>query len=206
MANKVQIQFEAASNSVPVNASIIFPDGAVGQPLVRTADGFAWADPDMALEEATASMVLTDEGSNALQAVTTYVDADSESDDFVVDAIIVALNEVPAGTTLSIDGIAGSYVAPAPQKIFWLSDILKAHNSALPTRTKLTGHTGGSAVATFKITISELPDDLVTAVTVKVVASNTADLEGTNQATMAMEDYVVMAEEQIAVSLTASAE
>jgi len=189
-----------------VDPTVELPEGGQpGQVLVKTEDGYAWVDlveESMTLEAASATIVLTDEGNNVLQAETTYVDADQESDDFVVDAILESLDAVPVGTTLNIVGIIGEYVVQQPQKIFWLSDILKAHNEALPTRTKLNGHVGGQSVQTFGIEVSQLPSNFLTAITVTVIASNEAGLEGTNNALQAIGEYVILDQVQIAVNLS----
>lgn len=183
MFKKVKIRFDAASNSIPVGALIEFEDDSI-----KTV--------------ATASMVLTDEGANVLKSVTVYDDAGLESDDFVMDAILESLDVVPAGAKLSIAGIAGEYTVQQPQKIFWLSDILKAHNVALPTRTKLNLHVDAQDTVTFVITVSGLSEALLTAVTVKVVTSNEEGLAGTNNSVKTMENYIILDQKQIAVNLT----
>lgn len=154
---------------------------------------------------ATAVLTLTDEGDNSIQAVTAYANVEGSSDAFVVDAILESSEAAPAGTKLVIDGIAGEYVVQQSQKIFWLSDILKAHNSAIPTRTKLNLHVGGASSPTFKIVVSGLISDLETAITVKVVTSNEAGLEGTNNMTKPMTNYSILAQKQVTVILAEEA-
>ena len=142
--------------------------------------------------------------SNVLAISTVYANAAEMSGHYVVDGYIISSETIPAGTTITINppAIGGSaYVLAQPTKKIWLSDIIKGQQPLAATRTKLNGHTGGSATQNFTFTMVA-QSEISTLVTVKVVTSKEPDLEGTHNATKRMVNPIVIGEASATLAMT----
>ncbi len=149
----------------------------------------------------TASLSIDTSVNDVATIVTTYANADSLDDTYVVDGYIESSETVPAGTTITINppAIGGTqYTVAAPTKKIWLSDIIKGQNSAVGTRPKANTV---SAEDTFVYTIVS-SSAYSALLTVKVVVSNQEGLEGTSNATKRMTSPIVIGQGTSIITIT----
>ena len=171
-----------------------------GKRFVQTGTQVAKRDE---LETVSASMAIAVDG-NEITWVTTYANQAHAPNQWVLDVKLVTSKPIPVGAKIAITGLTGEYeVETTPQSVFWLSDILEAHNEEVGTRSKLNTQ---SSPKTFVATISELPvDKLETTLFTYLVVSNTAT-EGGYEADEAMTDAVTLDHKSTFVTLEADGE
>ncbi len=151
------------------------------------------------LETVSASMEITVDG-NEITWVTTYTNPTHVSDDYVLDVKLTTSKPMPVGATIELTGLTGDYeVEGTPQSVFWLSDVMKAHDGDPSTRGLLNLHT---APITFIGTISGLTEDMDITLWTELVTSNKV-ATGTQNADAPMTEFVVLDSAATALSLDA---
>ena len=127
-------------------------------------------DPDP-IEAVTATINVTDAGSNLVETSTVYVNASEVDNDWVVDALIESSEQFPIGTLIEITSpnIGGvAYELTTAKNAIWLSDLIFFQNASAPRRTKLNTHT----TQVFNFTVIPPTGTITTDLTFKVFASD----------------------------------